>query len=107
MNRKEEVLSLIRATPEWSPEVGKTALTGPRVTGLYKSLPELMAASLPDREEVLTGIRRGEVAQLVSVTNVGKTTLLLNATIALLSETLFLPLVTEKHKPVKVLCVDC
>jgi hypothetical protein len=47
------------------------------------------------------------VGQLVSVTNVGKSTLLRNAIVALLSETPFLPLVTEKHKPVKVLYVDC
>ena len=86
---------------------GGTVLTGPRVTGFYRSLPELMAASLPDREEVMTGIRRGEVTQLVSVTNVGKSTLLLNAILALLSGTPFPPLVTEKHKPVRVLYVDC
>ena len=106
-NDKARLIEIIKATPEWTPQAGETVLTGPRVTGLYRSLPELMAASLPDREEVMTGIRRGEVAQLVSVTNVGKSTLLLNAIVALLSGTPFLPLVTEKHKPVKVLYVDC
>ena len=107
-NDKARLIEIIKATPEWTPEAGGTVLTGPRVTGLYRSLPELMAASLPVREEVMTGIRRGEVTQLVSVTNVGKSTLLLNAIVALQSGTPFLPLVVpEKHKPVRVLYVDC
>jgi len=79
----------------------------PALGGVYLSFDDLLQADLPEREEIMTGVRRGEVTELVSVTNVGKSTLLLNSVIALLSGSEFSPLVTKEHKPVKILYVDC
>jgi hypothetical protein len=79
----------------------------PTLDGVYPSFNDLLKAELPEREEIMTGVRRGEVAQMVSITNVGKSTFLLNSVVALLSGCEFSPLVSKGHKPVKVLYVDC
>jgi hypothetical protein len=77
-----------------------------QVAGFYGSLAELLNANISEKEEILYGVHRGQVAQIVSVTNVGKSTLMLNVCLALASGQEFLPLVQKSGKPRRVLYVD-
>jgi hypothetical protein len=75
-------------------------------SGFYPSLNELLSANITEAEEIFYGVNRGQVAQLVSVTNVGKSTLLLNASLALASGQQYTPLVYKANEPRRVLYID-
>jgi hypothetical protein len=71
----------------------------------FFSLADFMAADFPPLEYILFTLPRAQVGQLVSVTNVGKTTLLLNACLCVAAGVPYPPLV-EGAKPYRVLYLD-
>lgn len=77
-------------------------------TGFYDSFNDLCNANLLNTEELLVGIRRKQVSMLVSATNVGKTTLMLNTALSACAGQICLPLLPEKlaHKPRKIAYFD-
>jgi RecA-family ATPase len=72
----------------------------------YNSLREFRDANIPKTEEIIFGLGPGEVGVLVSVTNVGKTTLMLNMALSLAAGEAFVPLIPEGGKPRRVLYCD-
>ncbi len=85
------------ATP--SEEDGETS-------GIYSSLAEMLSADIPDVEEIVLGIGRGEVGMLVSVTNVGKSTLMMNLGLSLAAGESYLALAPEIPRPMRILYCD-
>jgi hypothetical protein len=67
---------------------------------------EFSHQEFPNIEEVITGLRRGEVGELVAATNIGKTTLALNLALRLSVGDAFPPLVQERGAPKRVLFID-
>jgi 5S rRNA maturation endonuclease (ribonuclease M5) len=96
--------AIVERTKEWIPveSEGNEQLT----RGFYNSLDDLLHADIATSEEIIFGIARGQVGELVSVTNVGKTTLMLNSALSLASGQLFYPLINEISEPKKVLWLD-
>ena len=86
-------------TPSSGKQEGETS-------GIYSSLLDLLTADIPEAEEIVFGIGRGEVGMLVSITNVGKTTLMLNLALSLAAGQPYLPLAPEVAKPRRVLYCD-
>jgi hypothetical protein len=70
------------------------------------NLGEFLAHEFPPVDEAMKYIERGTLSQLVAATNVGKTTLLLNASVALAAGEEFWPLVSGAVKTRKVMYVD-
>jgi len=66
----------------------------------------MLADDIPEVEEIIFGTGRGDVTQLVSVTNVGKTTLILNACLSVAAGKPCLPLAPDVPLPRRVLYVD-
>jgi RecA-family ATPase len=62
---------------------------------------------IKETEEIVVGTGRGDVAQLVSVTDVGKTTLILNTCLRMAAGLTSLPLAPDVPTPRRVLYVDC
>ena len=77
------------------------------IEGFYPSLNDLLSADLPEPEEILCGLHRGEVAGLVAVTNYGKSTLLFNTSLAIAAGEICLPLTPIASKPRRILYIDC
>lgn len=63
--------------------------------GFYDNFSQLRDAELTEAEELLRGIKRKQVSLVVSSTNVGKTTLMLNSLLAASSGSVFDPLLPE------------
>jgi hypothetical protein len=76
------------------------------VGNYFENLGELLDAELPHIEEVLKFVERGTVSQFVATTNTGKTTMMLNASLALATGQQLMPLVPEVGRPRRVLYVD-
>jgi hypothetical protein len=74
--------------------------------GVYRNLGELLDAELPPVEEVMKYVERGSVTQFVATTSAGKSTFLLNASLALASGQEFRPLVQRGLLPRRVLYVE-
>jgi hypothetical protein len=74
-------------------------------TALIYSFAEFMARQFSNGEEIAFDVRRGELALVASKTNVGKSTLVRNALLALATGSEFPPLVPE-GRPRRVLLVD-
>lgn len=72
---------------------------------LFRSFKELRTLEIPATEFVIYGLSRGEVGMLQSVTNVGKTTLMLNMAICLAVGRPFLNLVRE-GEPRRIMYID-
>lgn len=79
---------------------------GGELTFPYATLGDLLDANIPEPEEVLHKVERGKVSLFVAETNVGKTTILLNALLAKAAGQAFPPLVPTAGDPVKVAFVD-
>jgi RecA-family ATPase len=77
-----------------------------RYSGFYGSLDELFTANISEPEEILYGVQRGQVVQLISVTNAGKSTLMLNVCLALASGEAYPPLVPHPTKPRRIIYFD-
>ena len=73
---------------------------------LYSSLGDMLADNIPYVERILYGTGRCQVGMLVSVTDIGKTTLMLNTLLALASGESFLPLAPEVKRPYRILYCD-
>lgn len=76
------------------------------IMGVYRTLDALFSAKIDEPEEILFGVHRGEVAGLFAVTNYGKTTLLMNATLSIAASQPFEPLMPIVSKPLRILYVD-
>jgi RecA-family ATPase len=76
------------------------------ITNVWKNLGEFLATDFPPVEEVMRHVEKGTLTQFCAATNVGKTTLLLNASIALAGGQPFPPLILEVGRPRRVLYVD-
>jgi KaiC/GvpD/RAD55 family RecA-like ATPase len=105
MNRKQKVSTkAAQSQRRLSPSTGQNGIE--IYNGFYGSLDELLTANITETEEIFYGVNRGQVAQIVSVTNVGKSTLMLNVSLALASGQECPPLVHKPSKPRRVLYVD-
>ncbi|MFL6209836.1 MAG: AAA family ATPase [Pyrinomonadaceae bacterium] len=76
------------------------------VTNVWGNLGEFLDTDFPPVEEVLSRVERGTLSQFCATTSAGKTTLLLNAGLALAAGQQFLPLVPEAGRPRRVMYVD-
>jgi hypothetical protein len=76
------------------------------LSGFYGSLNDLFNANISEAEEILYAVHRGQVAQVVSVTNIGKSTLMLNLCLALAAGQEYPPLVEHPGDPRRVLYID-
>jgi RecA-family ATPase len=76
------------------------------VRGVYPSLGAFFEADIEEPEEILFGVHRGEVAGLLAMTNYGKSTALLNATLSLAAGEACWPLVPEASEPRRILYID-
>lgn len=74
--------------------------------GLYTSLREMLDDDIPPIEEIVFGTGRGDVAQLVSVTDAGKTTLILNTCLRIAAGEMCLPLAPDVPRPRRVYYLD-
>jgi hypothetical protein len=74
--------------------------------GLYGSLKEMLNDDIPPVEEIIFGTERGDVAQLVSVTDAGKTTLVLNTCLRIAAGEMCLPLAPDVPRPRRVYYMD-
>jgi len=99
-------MSKARDTNSAPDETGRSIQQSRTNSGFYRSLDELFAANIAEAEEIFYGVNRGQVAQIVSVTNVGKSTLMLNVSLALASGQEYPPLVTKASNPRRVLYID-
>jgi len=88
-------------------ELAGSASEGREIQGVYASLDALFAADLYEPEEIMCAVRRGEVTGLMAVTNFGKSTVLLNASLSLAAGEMCLPLVPSPFAPRRVLYLDC
>lgn len=77
------------------------------VNGFYPSLDTLFSADFQEREEIICAVHRGDVVGLLAVTNRGKSTLMLNVSLALAAGETCLPLVPVASEPGRVLYLDC
>jgi AAA domain len=79
----------------------------PPFAGFYSSLQELHSKQTVPADYVLTGVRRRQVTLFLSVTNVGKTTILLNHCLAAAAAQKWNPLLPDApSRPLKVLYFD-
>lgn len=76
------------------------------ITGLYSSLGDMLKDDIPPQEEILFGLARGNVAQLVGTTNAGKTTLILNVCLRLAAGESCWPLAPSVPQPRRILYID-
>lgn len=74
--------------------------------GFYPSLDALLKEQTTQVEEILPGVRRGQVAGLVSITNIGKTTLLLNLSLSLAAGESWPPFLLSASEPRRVMFID-
>lgn len=77
----------------------------PIITGCY-SASELLSADVREPEGIFAGATRGQVGAIIAVTNIGKTTEMLNVAVALAAGELCPPLVTVASPPRKVCFLD-
>jgi hypothetical protein len=79
----------------------------PLFSGFYGSLQELHNKETEPADYVLTGVRRRQVTLFLSVTNVGKSTILLNHCLAAAAGVRWAPLLPEAPaRPLKILYFD-
>jgi putative DNA primase/helicase len=79
----------------------------PPYSGFYESLQELHDTQTEPADYVLTGVRRRQVTLFLSVTNVGKSTILLNHCLAAAAARAWMPLLPNAPaRPLKVLYFD-
>src|SRR2546426_8088505 len=76
------------------------------ISGFYDSLGELLEAKLPPSEEIIFGGRRGQLSMLVSVTGLGKSTLMLNTAIMAAGGEEVLPLLPKPPRPIRTIVLD-
>jgi hypothetical protein len=76
------------------------------IAGYYPTLAEFFSADLPASEEIFSGVYRGEVAAIEAVTNIGKSTLLLNLCLSLAAGVRCIPLAPYESRPRRVLYID-
>jgi hypothetical protein len=74
--------------------------------GFYSTLSAMLSADIPPDDEIIFGLGRGDVGQLASVTNAGKTTLILNTCLSIAAGVKCLPLAPDVKEPRRVLYVD-
>ncbi len=79
---------------------------GPHINGEYETLDDLFTAELRHPERILFGLHRGEVGGLIAVTNLGKSTVLFNTSLALACGDVCQPLASEAAMPRRVLYLD-
>jgi hypothetical protein len=77
-----------------------------KATGFYECLGDLFTAELPESDEIIFGGRRGQLSMLVSVTNLGKTTLMLNMAVMAAAGEAFPPLLEKPRKPIRTMILD-
>jgi len=75
-------------------------------SGFYASFREMQGADIPEAKEIIFGTGRGEIAMLVSVTNVGKSTLALNMALCLAAGEPHPVLAPHISEPCRVLYCD-
>lgn len=75
-------------------------------SGFFESLESFLEAELPESDEIIYGGRRGQLSMLVSITNLGKTTLMLNLAIRGASGDGFQPLLPKPERPIKTMILD-
>ena len=116
--------SLLPKMPEWMIDApgadGFNAKTPPKTDtttdsetvnlfppGFYGSLAELHAKETEPAEDLMVGVRRRQVTIFASVTNVGKTTVMLNHCLAAAGGQRWSPLLPDApKKPLKVVFID-
>jgi len=96
---EEEARQAVGAKHKFSDEEDETR-------GFYRSLREMFAADIPEKEEIVLGLGRGEVGMLISVTNAGKTTLMQNLSLSLAAGQPLPPLTPDALRPFRVLYCD-
>jgi hypothetical protein len=79
------------------------AQTKPELGSTWRQFAEM---TMQQPERVIAGLSRGNVGQLVASTNIGKTTLMLNAAVCAAAGKQFQPLVNEKTVGKRVLYID-
>ena len=104
-HNSDDLYTVVEQTKEWTPTESDDNQQ-PDARGFYSSLDELLNADIATNEEIIFGVARGQVGELVSVTNVGKTTIMLNSALSLASGQLFSPLINTISEPKKVLWLD-
>lgn len=72
--------------------------------GFFSSLDDLLQAEVVESEEIFLGVRRRQIAQLVSGTNIGKTTLALNLSLSLAAGETCLPLLPPSLATPRKVC---
>ena len=113
---RDKLRELAEAAPEWEPGAdaeGSTEKPGdadedtPAYSGFYESLKELHDKQTEPADYVMTGVRRRQVTLFLSVTNVGKSTTLLNHTLAAAAARMWRPLLPDAPaRPLKVIYMD-
>jgi len=109
----ETLRAMAEAAPEWEPSAQSESSTedgdddAPPYLGFYQSLQELHDKQTEPADYVLIGVRRRQVTLFLSVTNVGKSTTLLNHTLAGTAAQKWAPLLPEAPaRPLKVIYID-
>src|SRR5215475_1819752 len=75
--------------------------------GFYSSLRELHAKETVPADDLMIGVRRRQVAIFASVTSVGKTTLMLNHSLAAAGGQMWKPLLPDApERPLKIIFID-
>jgi len=75
--------------------------------GFYTSLRELHAKETVPADDLMIGVRRRQVTIFASVTNVGKTTVMLNHALAAAGGQMWLPLLPDApERPLKIVFID-
>jgi hypothetical protein len=89
------------------PQGKKDAAPGDFGTGFYASLRELHAKQTVPADDLMIGVRRRQVTIFASVTNVGKTTIMLNHALAAAGGQRWAPLMPDKpDRPLKIIFID-
>jgi hypothetical protein len=79
----------------------------PLTPGFYANLRELHAKETVPAEDLMIGVRRRQVTIFASVTNVGKTTVMLNHALAAAGGQSWSPLLPERpERPLKIVFID-
>lgn len=107
------LIEIVNSTGEWQQSEVESHKPDVGFQGYYPSFNALHDARTTAAEEILVGVRRGQVGALVSSTNIGKTTLALNHCLLLAAGEGIahggtrLPLLLDSSPPRRILYVDC
>jgi putative DNA primase/helicase len=110
----DRLLEIVADAAEWQASTtGGSIESDSGLRGFYSSFDALYNSHTKPAEEILIGLRRGQVGALVSSTNIGKTTLSLNHCLMLAAGEFIgqdggqLPLLLRDSVPRRILYVDC